>query len=347
MCIPTISRAIRLTTAAMLCLVTLVPVLAVAEEATLPTNDRIRIAEGRRIADQLGDKLWPGWSDAPFAILLVTKEAEFLMYHPRPSEDFSPLGYDSLLQSDVFVRERQFDTGLLATFPAVGGVATIVIGQPKNTEASHSTRWVMTLLHEHFHQWQMSRPEYYPSVDSLGLGDSVDGGMWMLDYPFPYDDSNVGTAFSQMCRDLRDTVAGKGSHRDHLSAYMWSSLAFRSLLSDDDYRYYAFQLWQEGIARYTEYKLASRAEVAYKPTDAFRNLPDFVRFSAVAREIWEKIQNKLEGMSLKESRRTAFYHTGAALGVLLDLEFAGWRDRYLRNRFFIEEYAKPTMPDGG
>jgi hypothetical protein len=341
------SRAIRLTTAAMVCLVMLVPVLAVAEEAALPTNDRIRIAEGRRIADQLGDKLWPGWSDAPFAILLVTKEAEFLIYHPRPSSDFSPLGYDSLLQSDVFVRERQYDTGLLATFPAVGGVATIVIGQPKNTEASHSTRWVMTLLHEHFHQWQMSRPEYYPSVDSLGLSSSDDTGMWMLDYPFPYDDSSVGEAFRQMCRDLRDAVAGEGTRRGHVADYMASSLGFRSLLSDDDYRYYSFQLWQEGIARYTEYKLAATADVAYKLTATFEELPDVVRFGAVARDIWEKIQNELGGMSLKESRRTAFYHTGAALGVLLDREFPGWRDRYIRNRFFIEEYAKPTIPDGG
>jgi hypothetical protein len=204
----------------------------------------------------------------------------------------------------------------------------------------------MTLLHEHFHQWQMSRPEYYPSVHSLGLIDSVDGGMWMLDYPFPYDDSNVGTAFREMCLDLRDAVAGEGSRRDRFADYTASSLAFRSLLSDDDYRYYAFQLWQEGIARYTEYKLAARAEVAYKPTEAFKNLPDVVRFGEVARDIWEKIQNELGAMLLKESRRTAFYHTGASLGVLLDGEFPGWRDRYLDNRFFIEEYAKPTMPGG-
>ncbi len=319
-----------------------VTVAADVQEATLPIDDRVRIAEGRRIADQLGDRFWPGWSDAPFATLLVTKAAEFLVYHPDPTDDFSPLGYDSLLQSEVFVRERQFDTNLLATFPAVGGVPTIVIGQPKNTEASHSTRWVMTLLHEHFHQWQMSRPEYYPSVDSLGLESDDDTGMWMLDYPFPYDDPDVGAAFRQMCRDLRDAVAGTGSHRDRVAAYMASSLAFRSLLTDDDYRYYSFQLWQEGIARYTEYKLARRAEVAYKPSEAFKDLSDFVRFGVVARKMGEKILNELEKMSLKKSRRTAFYHAGAALGVLLDKEFPGWRDRYLENRFFIEEYAKPT-----
>jgi len=341
-----VSPTTRLITATVVCCIVIFPVLSVAQDRTLAIDDRVRIAEGRRIAGQFGDAFWPGWSDAPFATLLVTKEAEFLMYHPRPSDDFSPLGYDSLLQSDVFVRERQFDTDLLATFPAVGGIATIVIGQPKKTEASHSTRWVMTLLHEHFHQWQMSRPEYYPSVGSLGLESGDDTGMWMLDYPFPYDDKDVGEAFRQMCQDLHDAVAGTGSQRDRVAAYMASSLGFRSLLSDDDYRYYAFQLWQEGIARYTEYKLASRAEVAYKPSEAFKDLPDFVRFGAVATEIGGKILDELEGMSLKESRRTAFYHVGAALGVLLDKEFPGWRDRYLENRFFIEEYAKPTTSGG-
>ena len=330
-----------------ICCAALVGVPAVAEKAALPTEDRIRIAEGRRIAEQLGDQLWAGWSDASFAILLVTKPAEFLVYHPRPSADFSPLGYDSLLKSNVFVRERQFDTNLLATFPAVGGLPTIVIGQPKNTEASHSTRWVITLLHEHFHQWQMSQPTYYPAVDSLGLKGDDNSGMWMLNYPFPYEDPAVGKAFREMCDDLREALDGAGSHAERFNAYRASSQRFRELLSDDDYRYYAFQLWQEGIARYTEYKLARRAAVAYRPTAEFESLPDVTRFEDDAEQTWDKILNELRSMSLKESRRKAFYHVGAALGVLLDRESPGWRDRYIDSRFYIEEYAKPTMPGDG
>src|SRR5207249_765319 len=79
---------------------------------------------------------------------------------PRPTPDFTGLGYDSLLATDVLVRDRHFAPNLLATFPAVAGVSTIVVGLPAATN-KNSTEWVLTLLHEHFHQLQTSRPGYY------------------------------------------------------------------------------------------------------------------------------------------------------------------------------------------
>src|SRR4051794_38443711 len=86
-----------------------------AQSPTLAPDDRIRIAEAFRLADAVGDQIWPAWTSAPFAILLVTPEREFLIRHPRPTPDFTPLGYDSLLQSEVLVRPRQFPPNLLAT----------------------------------------------------------------------------------------------------------------------------------------------------------------------------------------------------------------------------------------
>src|SRR6478735_7598506 len=46
------------------------PVSAVA----LSNDDRIRIAEAFRLAAAVGDEIWPAWTSAPFAILLVTPE---------------------------------------------------------------------------------------------------------------------------------------------------------------------------------------------------------------------------------------------------------------------------------
>jgi hypothetical protein len=87
--------------------------------------DRVRLAEAFRLGESLGDRVWKEWSKAPFAVLLVTPEHEFLIRHPRPSKDFTLVGYDSMLKSHVYFRKRQFGTNLLATFP-VGGVSTIV-----------------------------------------------------------------------------------------------------------------------------------------------------------------------------------------------------------------------------
>src|SRR5687768_15141864 len=99
----------------------------------LAAADRVRLAEARRLIAAVGDSVWPGWSAAPSALLLVTPDREFLLWHPHPSADFERIGHDSLLASDVHARPRRFSPTLAATFPAVGGVPTIVIGTAERT----------------------------------------------------------------------------------------------------------------------------------------------------------------------------------------------------------------------
>src|SRR5713101_2629106 len=79
---------------------------AAQNQPAIPEIDRTRLAEAFRLGDQIGDRVWPGWSKAPFAVLLVTPDYEFLMRHPKPSADFTNLGYDELLKTDVYYRKR-------------------------------------------------------------------------------------------------------------------------------------------------------------------------------------------------------------------------------------------------
>lgn len=309
--------------------------------------DRVRIAEARLIADRLGDDLWPGFADAPFAVLLVTPETEYLFDHPSPTPDFELVGRDSLVGCDVYARDRVFGKELLATFPAVGGVSTVVIGQPRNTQASHSTRWVATLLHEHFHQYQQSQAGYYQDALKLGLAGDDTTGMWMLQYPFPYDSTRANEAFSTLCRMLADAVEsiGKSRFRPALSEYLRARGAFRRVLNEKDYAYFSFQIWQEGLARYTEYALMRQAGVTYRPTSRFTELPDRVAFDEDASETFSHVLSELRRVSLKKARRTAFYHVGAAEGVLLDEVSPGWRARYFAEKYFVERYFEaPGRP---
>lgn len=51
----------------------------------LSSTDRVRLAEAFRLGKAFGDQLWPGWNRAPFAVLLVASEYEFLIRtHDRP-----------------------------------------------------------------------------------------------------------------------------------------------------------------------------------------------------------------------------------------------------------------------
>ena len=311
-----------------------------ARESTvpgIPHADRIRLAEAYTIAERIGDELWPGWSSAPFATLLVTPEHEYLVRHPRPPREFRLVGYDSLLQSAVLARPRTLALDLLATYPAVAGVPTIVVGQPVATGKS-STEWVLTILHEHFHQLQTSRPGYYAGVDALGLARGDRTGMWMLDYPFPYDSVPVQMLFSAWTRELHGALSSDSVGAGRAQAIASAASKLRAALSPDDYRYLAFQMWQEGVARYTELAVARLAAARHAPGADFRALPDYTAFSAAADALEQGIMRELTTRSLARDRRIAFYALGAAT-VLVRERSAGlhWRERYFEKPFSLDE----------
>ena len=303
---------------------------------TLPEKDRIRLSEAFRLGDQLGDQIWRGWSKAPFAVLLVTPEFEFLLRHPQPSADFTNIGYDAKLKSDIYYRKRTMSTGFLATFPAIPGnmTSTIVVGQAENTWVKSSTPWVVTLLHEHFHQLQDSQPNFYTDVNALGLAHGDQTGMWMLNYSFPYDRLEVQEQFARMSKLLVDAInAPKRDRAMRLREYRTARAEFQKLISPDDYKYLAFQFWKEGIARYTELRLAQLASRSYRPGKEFRALPDYRSFADFSRTTYEGIFKQLQTQKLGETKREVVYSFGAAEGLLLDQLRPNWRRRYLVEKF--------------
>ena len=311
----------------------------------IPPVDRIRLAEAFRIGEAVGNRVWNDWDKAPFAVLLVTPENEFLIRHPRPSKDFTLIAYDSLLKSNIYFRKRTQRPDFLATFPAVGGVSTIVIGQAENTSMKISTPWVVTVLHEHFHQLQNSQPTYYADVNALELSRGDQTGMWMLNFAFPYKDAKVKEQFSALSRLLAEVLQTKkrSEFSSKLKTYVQAREAFRQMLSPDDYRYFSFQVWQEGIARYTEYRVAESAAKRYRPSREFRALKDYTPFEDVADSLLNKqILSSLPTLQLDKSERLVFYPFGAAEGLLLDRANPKWRSRYLAEKFYVEKYLSAS-----
>lgn len=310
------------------------------EKPALTRVDRIRLAEAFSLGEKLEDKLWAGWSQAPFAVLLVTPDKEFLIRHPGPTDDFTSIGYDPVLRSDVYYRDRKFAPNLLATFPAVGGISTIVIGQAENTNSKTSTEWVVTLLHEHFHQLQDSQPGMYKETEALNLSRGDQTGMWMLNYPFPYTSSEVGQHFSLLATRLVEAmeVRPKAQFPSKLASYLEARKALKNALAADDYKYLSFQLWKEGIARYTEYRVAQWAASNYQPGREFRELKDYTTFATVADRIRQGIVSQLSTLKLESSKRIAFYPLGAAEGLLLDRANPQWRRSYFSEKFDNEKY---------
>lgn len=297
--------------------------------------DRVRLAEARRLADRVCERLWPGWGRTIFQILLVTDSAEFLVGHPPAAEAFTPLGYDALARSEVWVRDRRFPPDLLATFPAVGGVPTVIIGTAERTGKS-STDWVLTLLHEHFHQWQMSRTDYHERVSRLDLARGDTTGQWMLNYAFPYDSPPVQRAMRGLATALGRALDAQRTVTDSsLDDVFTARDTLRGLLTPADLRYLEFQLWQEGVARYTEYAVAKAASAAGAPLAEFRKLPDFEPYDSAYRRRLLDLRQELARLDLARDRRVAVYPVGAALALVLEATRSDWKQAYVREPFAL------------
>ncbi len=311
----------------------LVGALAVPANAEpgLTSADRILLSETFRLAAELGEEIWPGWGVAPWEVLLVGEDHEYLVNSPRRPEGFAELGRDELLEGKVLYRARTVPPNLRATFPMLGGPPLVVVGRPAATGLDPTT-WVAMVLHEHFHQLQMSDNDYHADVRALDLEGDDTTGNWMLDFAFPYDDPRVEERFRGLCATIRAVLAG-----DVPPAFVAEAIEGLSVgLPNDAYRYLAFQLWQEGVARYVQYKAAKVAGEAFQPSAAFTALPGYRPFSEVAAELREQILAELAEPRLAERRRVAFYAAGAGLAMLLEEVSPGWRRGYLERKFALE-----------
>jgi hypothetical protein len=113
------------------------------------------------------------------------------------------------------------------------------------------------------------------------------------------------------------------------SQYVNARTRFFAKLSPDDHKYFAFQLWQEGIARYAEVKSAEAA-AEYQPTSGFAALPDYVSFRDCAKRKRSTTLDELRQADLPGWKRIVVYSFGATEGFLLDRVNPNWKEQYFK-----------------
>lgn len=286
------------------------------------------------MVEELGEEIWPGFSTVPFPVLLVTEEVEFLIdWDGQAPGGFTRLD-DSKLGS-VSYRDRVFPPTLSAAFPAFGPPAVVVIGTMEATGRTPG-EWALTLLHEHFHQLQYAGESYYADVEGLDLAGGDQSGMWMLEYPFPYADHEIGELFGDLVtalkKDLKDNADAGSS---------WAALRrLTGALDPADARYLSFQLWQEGVSRFVELAAAEALAAGFDSGADFVALGDFAGWEPEAAAQRQRVTTGLEDALLAEKGRVAFYPVGAALAMLLERRDPAWKSRYEAPRFALDRYGR-------
>jgi hypothetical protein len=297
---------------------------ALAATAALPaaaTGDPVEVlgphlAQVRSFAETEGERLWVGYGSAPFGFLLVTDDKELLLCRDQIPDGFTPAGKDGATGCDIHSRDRSgMPNTLLAAMPMFGPPSVIVMGTPESTGRSDAD-WVRTILHEHFHQWQNALPDYYPRTLALDLTGGDQTGMWMLNYPFPYDDADVVEAHAAASQALADVLDARGTPDFYpkFDAYLQSRRALEAAAGADNWRYAELQLWQEGVARWTEIALGK----LYADSDV----------ASAAAELEKRTLAALRTPDLAGQKREFAYAYGAGEAMLMEACGSGWRRDY-------------------
>jgi hypothetical protein len=158
----------------------------------------------------------------------------------------------------------------------------------------------------------------------------------MLDYPFPYDSVPVQQAMRSLAAALiRALDAPSAKQAAAVRDVSAARDALTTRLADRDERYFEFQLWQEGVARYIEYAMAQTAARVEQPPPAFRSLPDYEPYRGAFERGRERLRGELEKLDLGKARRVSFYPIGAAVALLLDQTAPNWKQAYVRQPFAL------------
>lgn len=301
--------------------------------------------EARHLASVYGERIWPGFSGASFAVLLLYPQHDVLSCARAATADFQPRQQPYGASCDQWIRSAGSlprSSQLSMFLDGIPG-PVIVTGTPLETSASPGS-WVLTMLHEHFHQMQMTRPGYQKGTKALGLSNGDETGMWMLDYPFPYDDWKVGKELSGNAHDLAMILQETDKAEQRRMALLYAQIRpnIMAQLSANDRKYAELQLWQEGVARYTELRFAGYAAAAQE-----QGWQSPVDYAALELNLRDNLIHQLQTADLQRDRRDIFYPLGAAESLVLDIIDPHWHSRYFGAGYSMAPlFAAAIKPSG-
>lgn len=339
---------------ALLLLAHLLLVTAGAADPKLQPRDLALIEEAYHLWTTQADKIWPGASKLRTPMIYIGETEEYAIGFDHPLKGFAQAGFAQagIAQASIAnnklgpvqIRTRSFPRNLSASFP-VEGTATVVIGRPEALQMSPEA-WAITACHEMFHVYQSSRGST-DKINSLKIGPPEESG-WQLSFPFPYRDPDVMRLIHLQGYLLWLTANESGGEDAMYNAgtALEANRVYRSrldnLMPDGKAKNYSlFQEWSEGVAAYTEFKIAEAAATSnHQPTAAFSKLPDFQGYASVWKAAYQHRPYLVKHAGRAAKDRTAFYHLGMGKALALDVVLPAWKTKYFLPGLWLDDLLK-------
>lgn len=312
----------------------LLSAVALGASLQLPSElDRAMIADAQAIVRNDGDVVWAGLSQAPLPTLLIGPEHETL-FCGLHTPGFSAIGFDPITRCRMQGRARELPVDLSAATD-LGNVSVIQMGLPDALEATQAD-WIVTFLHEAFHQYQSTLPGYYSAVDVVRAQLGKTGEQWILEYPFPYTDPKVKAAFAAMTVSAGQFLSAENDAQANaaIRSYVEARNHARDAMSPDDWLYYEFQVGQEGVARWTELRFAAAAGDAR---------PDIATIGTERTDGLAVSLSAIDSQGLNVWKRSSFYVLGAIEASMLERVRPQWQLEYANNPFAMGSMLNASL----
>jgi len=300
----------------------------------LQAEDIEVISEAYNLWKTRGDEVWEGWSqiDMPF----IYKKEAYEYWIDFPSTADKGQFVERIYNMDVYGQAVSNQDELAASMD-VNNIQTVVLSSPKITGMTKE-EWIIAAIHEMFHVFQ-SKEGYQKKVKSLKIGYGKDAS-WMLDYPFPYKDTLLQTISHMQgyllfkiyqSDNFKDNIYDCFLLKDILSLY--KNYIIKQYGNKNNYKYSVFQQSVEGVAKYTEIKMAEIAKNDYIPLN-----PD-IHFS----DIYTKQINVIRHCGKGTGGRLTFYYLGLGMCLVLDKIYPDWKENYFTTAWLDEIFNKSLM----
>jgi hypothetical protein len=317
--------------------------IALPLEGALPTlsvPEKAIIGEAYNLWSSRIDSIWPSASKINIPFVYVGEEWEYAIGFPAALNGFIDQG-ERLRERTVQVRARTLDRTLSASFPLDGSPA-VVIGSPEALGKS-AGEWVITAGHEMFHVYQAAMGSYEKTA-SLEIGPR-DDSTWQLRFPFPYTDPEIMKLIHLQGYLLWLTSVNTNTAESRYqigtaveAAQMYKAGLAKGTSGEKAYRYSEFQEWNEGVAAYTEFRLAeTAAHDKYAPTQAYASLAGFQSYQDLWRHTYEARPFLAKHAGRAAKSRTAFYHLGMGKALALDRVSPAWKEKYFIPGIWLDD----------
>jgi hypothetical protein len=120
-----------------------------------------------------------------------------------------------------------------------------------------------------------------------------------------------------------------------VATYITMRRRFFARLAPNDRKYLSFQIWEEGIARYTQIR-AAEAAAGYQPTAEYNKLADYESFAEYAPKLRAETLAELRSIDIAAAQRIVVYSFGGVEGLLLDRIHPAWKPEYFRHMLTTE-----------